>query len=384
MGKELQQTKTKFKLVGKVEGIDRDNAYTEKVAEKGKHKGENQRSLGFQVKTSETNKIRVSMFSYEPKQVFLWNSEKKKKAQEQNKEYKGDWVDFDKWLSKKEQYREKGYAVLQSRVGLTYGEDGKIESQGLPTYVAIEEIYNNLNNGDSVVIEGNISYNSYQDREGKTKESKNFNIERIFKIKDVDFEDENFEEVTYFEQEIVFVDAMHEPKENKVYVTGRHINYNKTFHDTEFVIDYSDGNGGRDADMVKLSEAFVKKMKFGDLINVFGDVLNRVVIVESSEAQEEALTEEERMLASLGGRSKPSYAPSNNTIKNYISESQIFGVDKWKKKEYKEEDFEIEDDSEDANPLQDELGGKSKESKKNNPFDIDDDSIEITEDDLPF
>src|SRR6185437_6103136 len=198
---------------------------------------------------------------------------------------------------------------------------------------ASQEIFNNINNGDSIVIEGNISYSRYKNRDDKMVEQKNYNIEKVFKIKDVDFESEKFEEVTYFEQEMVFVDAVAEKKEGKVYVTGRHINYNKTFHDTQFVVDYSDGEGGTDAGMVKLADAFLKKFKFGDLLNVFGDTLNRVII---EEVEEEDTSEEDDLLASLGGKSKPKHAQSYAN-RTYISELQIHGVDAWDKKVYREE-----------------------------------------------
>jgi hypothetical protein len=377
---KLKQTKGKFKLIGIVSGIDKDGAYKEDVAKKGMHEGETFRSLNFRVRTSETNNINVSMFSYEPERIFLWNSEKKKN----DKSYKGDWVEFVEWEENQDKFRDEGYAVLQTRVGLTYGEDGKIESKGLPSYLASKEIYENINNGDSVVVEGNISYSTYKDQNDKVVNKKNFNIEKIFRIKDVDFEDEKFVEVTYFEQQIVFVDAFVEAKDKKVFVTGRNINYNKTFIDVQFVIDYSDGDGGEDADMKKLATTFAKKMKFGDLLNVYGDTLNRVIIEESEEED----NEDENLLASLGGRSKPKYA-QKYVNKRYVNELQIHGADAWDKKEYKEEDFKVEEliekkeKQEKKNPLEDELGGKKK--KSSNPFDTDvDDEDEFNEDELPF
>lgn len=380
---ELAQTKNKFKVVGVVSRIDQDYAYKEDEVQSGKNEGKTFRSLRFGVKTSDTNEITVSMYSVEPEKVFLWNSEMKK----EDNDYKGTWVEYEDWEENQEQYREDGYAVLQTRVGLSYGEDGKIESKGLPSYVAIEEIYEGLNNGDSVVVEGTIGYNTYENRDKKVVESKNFNIEKVFKIKDVDFESEKFEEVTYYEQEIVFVDSVAEKKESKVYVTGRHINYNKSFHDTQFVIDYSDGEGGTNPDMVKLAEAFVKKVKFGDVLNIFGDVLNRVIIEEVEDDEDE----DDDNLAMLGGKSKPKHAQTYAS-RSYVSESQIHGVDAWDKKVYAETDFEVEklveEDKKDKkkkgkNKISDEFGGKGK--KNDNPFDTEDvEDLDLDDEDLPF
>ena len=372
----LQQTKNKFKMIGTVGRIDKDNAYREEEMDKGKNEGKTYRSLRFGVKTSDTNENTVQMFAFEPDKVFLWNSDKKKA----DKNYKGDRVDFDEWFENQDRFREEGYAVLQTRIGLEYGEDGKLQSRGLPSFVSAKEIYEGLNNGDSVVIEGNISYSSYKNQQDKVIEQINFNIEKVFKIKDIDFEDEKFEEVSYFEQEIVFVDAEMVKEEKKVYVTGRHINYNKTFHDAQFVINYADEEGNVDKSMEKLAKAFATRMKFGDLLNVFGNVVNRVIVEEVEEEEED---DDDDLLADLGGRSKPKHA-QKFASRTYINEMQIEGVDAWDKAVYTEDDFEVDSLLDEKEDLTNELGGKKKSDKKaDNPFDLDDDE-DISDEDLPF
>lgn len=367
---ELKQTKNAFKVIGKVTRIDKDGAYKQEVSTQGKRQGDTFRSLRFGVKTSETNEVTVSMFDYEPDEIFLWNSEKRKK----DESYKGERIPFGTWEEQKDELREQGYAVLQTRVGLTYKEDGKIDSQGLPSFVASEQIYNNLDNGDSVVVEGEIRYSTYKNREDVEVEQKTYTIKKIHKIKDVDFEDEKFEEVTYFEQELVFVGADVDKKEGKAYVTGRVIDYQKNFHDTQFIINFKNEDGTNDAGMVKLADTFVKKIKFGDTVNVFGDAVNRVVIEEQEDSGEEV-----DLFAEFGGKSKPKHAQTY-TSRTYINEMSIYGVDAWDKGVYKEEDFQKDDliEDEKENPFADELGGKKG---KKNPFDT---GGEVTEDDLPF
>jgi hypothetical protein len=376
---ELQQTKSSFKFIGKVTRIDKDGAFKSDIATKGKKKGETYHSLRFGVKTSENNEMTVQMYDFEPEEVFLWNSDKAKKAKEQKKSYKGDRVPFDEWMERQEELREEGYAVLQTRVGLSYGEDGKLQSKGLPGFVASEEIYENLNNGDSVVVEGDIRFSEYEGRDGKLKPQTTFTIKKIHKLKDIDFESEKFEEVTYFEQEMVFVDATLEKSEKKVYVTGRTIDYSKKFFDAQFVINYSNGEDGEDKDMKKLADAFLKKIKFGDLLKVYGDAVNRVIVEEVEEEEEE-----EDYASILGGKKKPQHA-QGYTSRTYISEMQIQGVEAWDKKVYTEDDFvkdELLDGEDDS--LHNELGGK-KNTKKDNPFASDDDGLDdMDEDDLPF
>lgn len=369
---ELTQTKNSFKVIGRVTRIDKDGAYTEKEMDKGKHQGEMYRSLRFGVKTSDTNEITVQMFSYEPNEVFLWNSEKKKA----DSNYKGDRIPFATWEEQQDELREQGYAVLQTRVGLSYNEEGKLQSKGLPSYVASAEIYNNLSNGDSVVVEGNIRYSKWTDNEGKEKEQKSYNIEKVFKIKDVDFEDEKFEEVTYFEQEMVFVDIDIDNKEGKAYVIGRVIDYGKNFHDTQMVINFANEDGTIDEDMKKLADAIKKRVKFGDVINVFGDTLNRVIVEEKEQDE----TDEVDLFAEFGGKSKPKHAQTY-VAKTYINEMSILGLDGITQGVYTEDDFVSNDLIEKGdNPFADEFGGKKK-NKGANPFG---DDGEISEDDLPF
>lgn len=369
---ELQQTKNAFKFIGKVTRVEKDGAYKEAVAEKGKMQGHTYRSLRFGVKTSETNDMTVNMYDFEPTEVFLWNSEKRKK----DPSYKGEKIPYSKWQTDKVELGDKGYAVLQTNVALEKDEEGKLIRKGLPSFVASEVIHEGIDNGDTVVIEGDIRYSNWE-KDGKLIPQKTFTIKKISKIKDIDFHDEKFEEVTYFEQEMVFVDAEEDKKEKKVYVTGRTIDYKKNFHDSQFVVDYSDGEDGVDSGMKKLADAFTKKFAFGDFLNVFGDAVNRVIVEES----DEEMDEEEDLLSQLGGRSKPKHTQSYVT-KNYVNEMQITGIEVWDKKMYKETDFEIDElvQKESSNKLDSEdFGGKSK--KNSNPFEETD---EDNDEDLPF
>src|SRR5690242_15306826 len=105
MTKERKQTKSYFKIEGKVTRIDKDKAFVEDEGKSGKREGDTYRSLKFGVKSSETNELTVEMFDYEPEQVFVWNS----KAREEDPEYKGEYKDFEEWVEEEEELREEGY-----------------------------------------------------------------------------------------------------------------------------------------------------------------------------------------------------------------------------------------------------------------------------------
>jgi len=365
---ELVQTKSKFKLIGKVTRIDKDGAYKEGVAEKGKRQGDLFRSLRFGVKTSDSNEIFVSMYDYEPNEVFLWNTHKKEK----DSNYKGDRMPFETWEDQKAELREQGYSCLQTRVGVMYDEEGKLISNGETGFVASEMIYNNIDNGDSVLIEGEMRHSTFVNRQGETVPQTTYTIKKLYKIKDIDFESEKFEEVTYFEQEMVFVGQDIDKKEGKMYVMGRTIDYQQNYQDTQFVVNFKNEDGTLDNDMVKFADAIKKRIKFGDVINVFGDVLNRAVVKEVEQDDKE----EDNIFAEFGGRAKPKHAESY-TAKTYISELSINGLDAHDAGVYTEEDFVDNSVVEDTSKVSEEFGGKGK-----NPFS--NDSDEIDEDDLPF
>jgi single-stranded DNA-binding protein len=382
MAKERKQTKSLFKIEGKVTRIDKDKAFVEDEGKSGKREGDTYRSLKFGVKSSQTNELTVEMFDYEPEQIFVWNS----KAREEDPEYKGEYKDFEEWLEDEEELREEGYTVFQTRVGLEYGEDGKLISHGHPSYVASEMIHEGLDNGDSVVIEGEIRYSSYE-QDGKTKERKTYTIKRVHRKPDIDFDAEDYEEVSYFEQEFVFVSAKVDKKENKTSVIGRIIDYKGDFHDTEFFVNHLDEDGEIDEDMETLGKEIVKTFSFGDVLKVYGDTVNRTIL-EEKEGSEDSKSKDkkkDKILAGFGGKKKPKHAESY-TVRSYITEMQIHGVEDFDEAVYTEEDFVVEDVMTDKKKKKKAgLGGKKPKKGKKNPFEADDnETMEISDDDLPF
>jgi hypothetical protein len=371
---ELKETKGKFKVVGKVSRIDRDGAFKESIMDNqnNKNHGRTYRALRFGVKTSDTNEIFVGCFDYEPEEVFMWNSEMKKA----DPSYKGTRVPLGDWEMNKSKYKEDGYAVLQSRIGLDWKDDGKLDTEGLPRYITSKLLYDNLNNGDPVAVEGTVRYSEYQNQQGQTVKRKDYTIEKVFRLKKLDFDSEDFNEVSYFEQEVVYVDVDIDKKEKKAYLTGRVIDYFKNFVDMDFVVNFGTEDGGNDPDMVKLAEALAKKVKFGDVINVYGNAVNKMIVTEE---EDDEVDEADELIKSLGGKSKPKHA-QGYVARTYITEMEIEGIDAWDEKVYSEDDFIKKETIENSKSG---LGGK----KKADPFANldDDDGIEdVSDDELPF
>lgn len=374
----LEQTKNSFKVIGKVANIDKSYAWYEGVVSEGKkNEGKEFHSIKFSVKTSEKNIVQVQMMGIEPEEVLMWNSEEAKKSKAKGKKYNGRKVPFEDWLDNEDEYKEEGYVVLESRIGLERDEKGKVHTKGVPSFVAVEEIHETLDNGDSVLVEGYISYSTYEDKNERTILNKNFNIRKIILIDDVDFDEQDFEEVSYFEQEVIIVDSELDKDEKHTIITGRHINYNKTFIDLEYIVDYSDG----DSDLTKLAKSLTTVVKEGDKITLLGEILNKKVVVSNTEDEDE----DDDVISMLGGKSRPK-GMEKNVMEIFVSEMRVFGVEDWEEGKYDlEEDFEIEevvvsDKKSKSKDKSKSLGGKSK---KSNPFDDEEDEEE-DDDDLPF
>jgi hypothetical protein len=341
---KLQQTKSSFKLEGIVTGLERDNAFREGVIAQGKSAGKEYRSIKFGIQTSEVNTIFVEMFGMEGDYVYPFK--------------RGE--NGQKGTSKKIPFADRhnppaGYNIIGIGLGLEF-DGGKTVNQSKVEYDSVEYIREHLMNGDSVNVEGDIRFSQYENkRTGEVTNQITYTIRRLYKKnKPIDFHDEKFEEVSSFRQEIVFVSGDFNKEDGKVHVMAYTIGYKDKFSEALFTIDPKRSDSTK-----KLAETFLKKMKFGDWIEVFGDCINKVELSESAEEVEEDFWGE-----------KPK--AFNRTIKNYITELQIIGADgnTYEKGKYNEEDFVVEEFVESG-------GSYGTGTTKDEPLDIDDD-------DLPF
>lgn len=341
----LEQTKSKFTLSGVVSRIDNENAYREGVIQKGRNQGSQYRSIRFGVKTSERNEVFVELFGMEKEKVYGYSYEKKESKS----------FSFDQRKNIPEEYR-----LIGTSLGLGRDDDGKLIRSNCVEFDAVEEIYNNIENGDSVFIVGELQFSTYTNKSGEEVEQTQHVIKNLSIQKNpIDFESDRFAEVTDFEQEIIFVDAIHDKDQGKVFVTGRTIGFADRWNDATFVIDVSS-----DKDLQTLGKSFLKKLKFGDFIQIYGKIINTVELVEMEEEVDTGNI--------FGGKSKPKSLQSYS-VKNYINELQIIGVDPdtYETSKYSEEDFFVEE------LVQDNTG--------NDPFaKFNSGKEELEEEDLPF
>ena len=368
----LAQTKGTFDLVGRVVNIDRENAYQEKTMDKGKNKGKSYRTLRFGIKTSESNIIQVSMFSFLPDEVYLWDSVNKK----------GGKVPYETWKKNRKGYEKQKKVPLQTRVGLEKGEDGKNITMHLPSFDVMEYIYDNLNNEDSVMAKGSISRNTYESRSGDVQTSVNYNLESLFKLKnEVDFSDEKFEEKSVFTEQFIFESADLDPRAKTTDVYGKVVNYHGKTNDVVYKINFANEE---DSGLEQMAKIFAKKIDYGSLLEVHGNIVNRAVTEEVDEEPED------EMLALMAGERN-----RMNTTVTYVNYLEIRGTDALERAKYTEEDVATGEDNfvvkeESVKEEDDDLKamkGQPKKELKLEDEDEDDDFLDFGDsdlEDLPF
>lgn len=309
MTTELQQTKGKIRVEGKVVGFDPNN---ENTYREGFTKNDNKpyRSVSLGVKTSPTNIVyNLDLFGMEPKKKVKIFSNK-------NGEKKNMEIDFEDRNNMPAGFTCFGFGT----VATGFESDGtKTKMTNYFNLDGVEVIKDNLGNDASVWIDGEFNVNSYISN-GEEKQTVKYNINRIGLLKtEIDFEQENFKEVASFEQEMVIVGHILDKENKKLLTTGRIINFDKTWNDVTFVIDLDK--------FEKLGQNIYKKTKFGDVITVQGKIVNGVILTEVEEVQE----------FNWGGETPE--GQGQRVIKNRVSEFQITNVKEHKAKVYKEEDF---------------------------------------------
>jgi hypothetical protein len=339
-------------MKGIVDGLARNGAYNEGNVNQGKNAGKEYKTIRFQVQTSATNKLSVELFGMEMDHVFAYKHGNKKKGT------KGDTKRID--FEDRHDDLPTGYQLIGINMGLEQNEAGKNIRTTMVAYDAVEYIYDNLNDGDSVKVQGELQFGEY---EGNPQIR--YVINSIYKEADIDFEDEKFEEVAGFSQEIVIAGTNINSADKTLEITAYTIQYGNKFTPAQFVIRPED-----DKDLAKLLKAF-QKLKFGDFIQVEGLCMNNAVVTEVKEAPKEN---------PFGGK-RPK-GVQRDTVTNYVTELQITYADgaTYKKGLYDEGDFVEDELIEDEDEGEEEVsfGGKKKGGLGS------DDEEDISEDELPF
>lgn len=265
--------------------------------------------LNFFLKTSEHNSIPVSLIQFNQqvgKPVYF-----SKRNEEGVFETKSvDWAkrteDFEGWQLIGVSVRSKNHEDITNLVPID----------------AIEYIENNFNDGDSVFVGCQIRRSQSGD-----KTYTNYEINKIYNTKEeLEFEADNFEEVTEFRETFVYKDSFADKKDGKLFVNGLTIQYGGK---TTPVVYTVWTNTEEDKEVANY---MASQLKFGDLVTVEGIIHNRVI---------GEWVENEDNGGIVGRQSKSFGKPSRQFItKAELKEHQIIGIVDIVEGAYEKSDFE--------------------------------------------
>ena len=228
---ELPQTKGTFQVRGIVSGVEKDNFYIEKKTNTGK----DFRMINFGVEYEDKKPIYPSLNGMPRDKVYF----SKKDKDTGNTDTKAiAWKDRIKKAP-------EGYRMIGVLAGLQKikDENGKVrnDNKTLTEYDACEYISENLQDGDSVFVKGNLEFGSYTNKDGEVSRTTKFVPTQVSLCqKDVDFDAEDYAPAHDFTQTIVFVGIDQERENDKptgrFVVDAKIVNYN-SIESAEFIIE---------------------------------------------------------------------------------------------------------------------------------------------------
>lgn len=208
-GLGLQQSRGYFQARGIVNGVDRDSFYKEIITKSGKP----MRMINFGLEIEKGKSIYISLNGMERDKVFF------------SKREDGKTTTKDVKWSERNTFKEKDYRLIGVNLGLekVLGSDGSSQNKKmtLVEFDACKYINERLEDGMSVFVRGSIEYSTY-----KEKHQIKFVPQQISLCKDIDFEDEKYEPIAAFEQDIVLTGITKNKDDGNFVLSAKTIGYN--------------------------------------------------------------------------------------------------------------------------------------------------------------
>ena len=229
---DLPETKGAFQLKGVVSGMEKDTAFKEIKTKSGKP----MRMLNFGTSYLSGETLYVNLQGME--QEYVYFSKRAEKKGEKADTVKVPWAD-------RFSYNREGYRMIGKNIGVKK----KVDSEGktvndkkvLTDFDACKEVKENLKDGASVFIRGNLDYSSFPDDKGNKRTSTKLVPNQISLCSEVNFDDEKFEKQNDFNQVIIFM-SIEQEKDDNDKLTGRFIVLAKivtysNIEDVQFIIE---------------------------------------------------------------------------------------------------------------------------------------------------
>lgn len=212
------QTRGTFQMYGKVTGVMSNSFYQEGDTKNGG----SYRRVHLGVEIEEGKIVYIDLFGSTVDNVYFSKTTKGADGKNHTETKSVKWAD--RFKTSKQLFGEDGYRLI----GVTCGCKKVTDSKGklvndrkyLTPYDACDEIQN-LNDGDSVFVRGNISYQTYNGQHRV-----NFEPQQISLCREIDFEDVDFKANAVFTQPIVCMGVVkNEETPGEAIVNAKVVNY---------------------------------------------------------------------------------------------------------------------------------------------------------------
>lgn len=254
---DLTETKGTFQCAGIISGVEKDKFYTEKKTKTKK----DWRSVNFGCEYDTKKTIFIDLNGMPQTYVYF---SKGSKAQGNQESRQIPWAN-------RNTFKEEGFRMIGVNLGLTkvYNSEGKLvnDKKIMTPFDACMYIKDNLKDGSSTFIRGNIEFSSFTDKDGSKRRGIKYVPNQISLCKDVDFDEYDYIDKKpshAFTQTIVFMGIDKEQNNDKD--TGRFVVSAK-------IITYSDIV---DAEFIivdkELASLFKKNLKSYNAITVHGHI----------------------------------------------------------------------------------------------------------------
>lgn len=274
---DLPETKGKFQLKGIVTGTQKARFFEEKKTRTNK----DMKKINFGITYAEDCTLYANMQGME--QEFVYFSKRPANKGEKSEVVKVPWAD-------RFTYKREGFELIGKNIGVRkkLDKDGKEvnDKKKLTEFDACKEIADNLKDGNSVFIKGQLDYSSMTDDNGNKKHFTKLIPDQVSLCGEVDFTDEKFKQQNDFNQVIIFMGIDKETNDGgadtgRFVVQAKIITYS-TIEDVEFIIEDS-----------KLANMFRKNLKAYNAIKVSGHMVT--VTQTETVADEDSWGEEDSM-----------------------------------------------------------------------------------------
>ncbi|WP_226035730.1 hypothetical protein [Aquibacillus saliphilus] len=260
---ELQPTYGNFKLRGTVQGLTNSKFSFNDDDTKN---GFPQHQLKFSIKTSDDNVVKVELRGFKFDKIRIQPIDRDDNRQDE--------------VARGETIPDGWNVFMGVTTGLELDDDGKVKrdkdgktvSQSMDQYDAAKYIHENLKDGDTVFVGGRNEFSMFDSQQGEKIINCKKSINKIYlSDNSIDVDEEGFEELSSFDQNVIINGVDVDKKEKKAYISAYIIA--KDFGEIKTVPETFWINGEEYSSLISK----LKKLPFGSQIKVSGNIHSRPV-----------------------------------------------------------------------------------------------------------